>query len=228
MMFSEEFSEIEQMLEGVDGELMLMILGVLGVFVLVVGLFVLVGYVFQSVGLYTLAKRRGIQNPWLAWLPVGNYWIAGSIADQYRYVTEGSVKNRRTILLALSIAGIVVSSLISTMINGSFMLSTGEVSMDQLASLGTLGTVLNLVTSGLELATFVFWQIALYDLYTSCNPKNNVLFLVLGILFGFLVPFFIFACRNKEEGMPARREEPRYDGQPNPEYRDYREPWDNP
>ena len=227
-MFSEEFSEIEQMLEGVDGELMLMILGVLGVFVLVVGLFVLVGYVFQSVGLYTLAKRRGIQNPWLAWLPVGNYWIAGSIADQYRYVTEGSVKNRRTILLALSIAGIVVSSLISTMINGSFMLSTGEVSMDQLASLGTLGTVLNLVTSGLELATFVFWQIALYDLYTSCNPKNNVLFLVLGILFGFLVPFFIFACRNKEEGMPARREEPRYDGQPNPEYRDYREPWDNP
>ena len=227
-MFSEEFSEIEQMLEGVDGELMLMILGVLGVFVLVVGLFVLVGYVYQSVGLYTLAKRRGIQNPWLAWLPVGNYWIAGSIADQYRYVTEGSVKNRRTILLALSIAGIVVSSLISTMINGSFMLSTGEVSMDQLASLGTLGTVLNLVTSGLELATFVFWQIALYDLYTSCNPKNNVLFLVLGILFGFLVPFFIFACRNKEEGMPARREEPRYDGQPNPEYRDYREPWDNP
>ena len=227
-MYPEEFSEIEQMLEGVDGELMLMILGVLGVFVLVVGLFVLVGYVFQSVGLYTLAKRRGIQNPWLAWLPVGNYWIAGSIADQYRYVTEGSVKNRRTILLALSIAGIVVSSLISTMINGSFMLSTGEVSMDQLASLGTLGTVLNLVTSGLELATFVFWQIALYDLYTSCNPKNNVLFLVLGILFGFLVPFFIFACRNKEEGMPARREEPRYDGQPNPEYRDYREPWDNP
>lgn len=225
-----EYYEFEQMLEGIEGldeEMLLMFFGIFGMVALVVGLFAIVCYVFQSIGLYTIAKRRGIANPWLAWLPVGYYWIAGSIADQYRYVTEGSVKNRRTILLALSIAGIVVSSLISTMINGSFMLSTGEVSMDQLASLGTLGTVLNLVTSALEIAIFVFWQIALYDLYSSCNPKNNVLFLVLGIIFGFLVPFFIFACRNKEAGMPPRREEPRYEYQPNPEPRTYRDPWEN-
>lgn len=224
-----EYYEFEQMLEGIEGldeEMLLTFFGIFGVVALVVGLFAIVGYVFQSIGLYTLAKRRGIANPWLAWLPVGYYWIAGSIADQYRYVTEGSVKNRRTILLALSIAGIVVSSLVSTMVNGSFMLSTGEVSMDQLASLGTMGTVLNLVTSALEIATFVFWQIALYDLYSSCNPRNNVLFLVLGIIFGFLVPFFIFACRNKEEGMPPRREEPRYEYQTNPEPRVYKEPWD--
>ena len=224
-----EYSEFEQMLEGIEGldeEMLLTFFGIFGVVALVVGLFAIVGYVFRSIGLYTLAKRRGIANPWLAWLPVGYYWIAGSIADQYRYVTEGSVKNRRTILLALSIAGIVVSSLVSTMVNGSFMLSTGEVSMDQLTSLGTMGTVLNLVTSALEIATFVFWQIALYDLYSSCNPRNNVLFLVLGIIFGFLVPFFIFACRNKEEGMPPRREEPRYEYQTNPEPRVYKEPWD--
>ena len=224
-----EYYEFEQMLEGIEGldeEMLLTFFGIFGVVALVVGLFAIVGYVFRSIGLYTLAKRRGIANPWLAWLPVGYYWIAGSIADQYRYVTEGSVKNRRTILLALSIAGIVVSSLVSTMVNGSFMLSTGEVSMDQLTSLGTMGTVLNLVTSALEIATFVFWQIALYDLYSSCNPRNNVLFLVLGIIFGFLVPFFIFACRNKEEGMPPRREEPRYEYQTNPEPRVYKEPWD--
>lgn len=224
-----EYYEFEQMLEGIEGldeEMLLMLFGIFGMVALVVGLFAIVGYVFRSIGLYALAKRRGIANPWLAWLPVGYYWIAGSIADQYRYVTEGSVKNRRTILLALSIAGIVVSSLVSTMVNGSFMLSTGEVSMDQLASLGTMGTVLNLVTSALEIATFVFWQIALYDLYSSCNPRNNVLFLVLGIIFGFLVPFFIFACRNKEEGMPPRREEPRYEYQTNPEPRVYKEPWD--
>ena len=99
--------------------------------------------------------------------------------------------------------------------------------MDQLTSLGTMGTVLNLVTSALEIATFVFWQIALYDLYSSCNPRNNVLFLVLGIIFVFLVPFFIFACRNKEEGMPPRREEPRYQYQPSPEPRTYQDPWEN-
>lgn len=223
----EGFYEFEQMYPGLDQEMLVGIFGMIGVIALVAVLVIVVGYIFQSIGLYTLAKRRGIANPWLAWLPVGYYWIAGSIADQYQYVTKGAVKNRRVILLALSIAGIVVSSLVSTMINGSFMLSTGEVTMDQLASLGTLGTVLNLVTSALEIATFVFWQIALYDLYSSCSPKNNVLFLVLGIIFGFLVPFFIFACRNKEEGMPPRREEPQYEYQPNPEPRTYRDPWEN-
>ena len=225
-MSSEEFYEFEQLMEGLDEEMVLMIFGIVGMIVLVAGLIAIVGYVFQSIGLYTIAKRRGIANPWLAWLPVGNYWIAGSIADQYQYVVNGAVKNRRMILLALSIAGFVVSSLVSTVVTGNFVLTTGDVTMEQLASLGTMGTVLDLLTSALELATFVFWQIALYDLYTSCNPKNNVLFLVLGIIFGVAVPYFIFFNRNKELGMPPRREEPRFEYEPEP--RDYREPWDNP
>ena len=231
-----EYYEFEQILENLDEELVLSFAGIILAVALVVLLVAVAGYIFQSIGLYTIAKRRGIANPWLAWLPwVGYYWIAGSIADQYQYVVNGAVKNRRTILLALSLAAIVVSSLVATMINGSFILTTGEVTMDQLTSLGTLETVLNLVASALEVAVFVFWQIALYDLYSSCKPKNNVLFLVLGILFGFLTPFFIFACRNKEEGMPPRREEPRYGYRPDPqqpyqpaaEPRVYKEPWEN-
>lgn len=226
-MYPEEFYEFEQILSGVDADLLLMVAGVIVVIALVIGLVAFVGYIFLSIGLYTLAKRRGIRNPWLAWLPVGNYWIAGSIADQYQYVTKGAVKNKRIILLALSIAGIALSSFVSTYISGGFVLTTGQVSADQLASLGMVGTLMNFVQSGLEIATFVFWHMALYDLYTSCNPKNNVLFLVLGIIFGFLIPYFIFACRNKEEGMPPRREAPQYQHQPTPEPRTYQDPWDN-
>lgn len=221
----EEFYEFEQMLDGADEELLLLVAGIVGIVALVIALVSLVGYVFRSLGLYTIAKRRGIRNPWLAWLPIGYYWIAGSIADQYQYVVNGQVKNRRKILLILSLVGVAVSSLVSTMATGSFVLTMGEVSVEQLASLGTMGTLLNLVTSGLEIATFVFWQIALYDLYTSCTPKNNVLFLVLGIIFGITIPFFIFAVRNKEEGMPPRREETEY--QYDPEPRTYKDPWEN-
>ena len=32
----------------------------------------LISYVLHSLGLYTIAKRRGIHNSWLAWLPFGN------------------------------------------------------------------------------------------------------------------------------------------------------------
>lgn len=226
-MYGEEFYEFEQMIGDIGGELLLAVAGIIGVVALVIALVIVVGYVFQSIGLYTIAKRRGIKNPWLAWLPVGNYWIAGSIADQYQYVTSGTVKNKRIVLLALSIAGVAFSSFIASDIAGGFVLTFGQVSADQLASLGVAGAMLNLVRSGLEIATFIFWQMALYDLYTSCNPKNNVLFLVLGIIFGITVPYFIFACRNKEVGMPPRREEPQYQHQPTPEPRTYQDPWEN-
>ena len=39
-------------------------------------------YVLQSLSLYTIANRRGIRNPWLAWIPVGSSWTIGCISDQ--------------------------------------------------------------------------------------------------------------------------------------------------
>ena len=58
----------------------------------------------------------------------------------------------------------------------------------------------------------------MYDIYTSCTPKNNVLFLVLSILFNITEPFFLFFTRNKDEGMPPRRQQPVYE--------EPREPWE--
>ena len=46
-------------------------------------------YVLSALGLYTIAKRRGLNHPWLAWIPVASAWIVGSLSDQYRYVVNG-------------------------------------------------------------------------------------------------------------------------------------------
>lgn len=217
--FSEELSE----------EVLLVIAGMAGVVMLVGAVISIVTYVFQSVGLYSIAKRRGIRNPWLAWLPVGYYWIAGSISDQYRYVTRGEDKKRRIILLVLSIVGMVLS--------GAATVTTGSSLIEMLEYLavedyeGVMGVsdgsgLVSTIQSIVQLALFVFWNMALYDLYSSCDPKNNVLFLVLGIIFGITVPFFIFACRKKDFGMPNPQAEPRtVYGEPEP--RQYREPWDH-
>lgn len=35
----------------------------------------IVFYVLSSLGLYSLAKNAGIENPWLAWIPIGNLYI---------------------------------------------------------------------------------------------------------------------------------------------------------
>lgn len=62
----------------------------------------LVQYILTSLALYTIADRRGIKNPWLAWLPVAYYWLLGSIADNYDE-THGINRSWRKTLLILAL-----------------------------------------------------------------------------------------------------------------------------
>ena len=96
------FSDLEELLSNPAG-IAIAGMGLLVAFV-VLACFVVM-YVFQSIGLYTIAKRRGIANPGLAWVPVAYSWILGSVSDQYQYVVRGKVCNRRKILLGRASQG---------------------------------------------------------------------------------------------------------------------------
>lgn len=39
-------------------------------------------YVLKSIGLMTLAANKGIENAWLAWIPVADLYIMGSIVGE--------------------------------------------------------------------------------------------------------------------------------------------------
>ena len=168
-------------------------------------LFTVALYVVQSLGYYTIAKRRGIRNGWLAWLPIGNLWIAGSISDQYQYVTKGKVKNRRKLLLGLSIAllavyvGMMVVLVAGMLVSGSAGFGAGAIVTVLLVLLAGLALI------AIAIAMLVIQYICLYDLYKSCDPDDAGLFLVLSILFSLAMPFFIFACRKKDLGMPPKK-----------------------
>lgn len=214
----EDFAELEGMLEGmldgVDVEFLAGIALIFGVIALIASVLGLVFYVLKALGMYTIAKRRGINNPWLAWLPVGNEWIAGSISDQYRYVAKGQVTNRRIIMLVLAIAAMVLSGISSSVSMSSFgqmmegIMMENEDMIMQASGTGAVNSLISLLNSGVSIATIVFWYMSMYDLYSSTNPGSNVVMLVLSIFFGFLEPFFIFCNRNKDDGMPARTAEP--------------------
>ena len=68
----------------------------------------------------------------------------------------------------------------------------------QLMQLNGVQTLLNLASIALSVMIYI----ALYKVYKSCDPKHAVLFLVLSIIFNITLPFFVFACRNKDLGMP--------------------------
>ena len=170
-------------------------------------------YVMQSISLYTIADRRGIRNPWLSWLPVGDAWILGCISDQYRYVTRSQVKNKRKVLLVLNIlmygiiAGIL-AVLLSTL-PSLIQLETNQIPAEMLPDFlgvlfGAMG--LYLVLFGIAIAVAVVRYIALYDLYRSCEPSNAAMYLVLSIFISITMPIFLLVCRKKDLGMPPRRQ----------------------
>lgn len=55
------------------------VLVALGGFMLLFFLLGLVFYILFSMGLYTMANRRGLPNPWLAWIPVAQIYTMGEV-----------------------------------------------------------------------------------------------------------------------------------------------------
>lgn len=178
----------------------------------------LAAYVLTALALYTMAQRRGIKNAWLSWIPVVNCWIIGSLSDQYRYVVKGEIKNKRKTLLALNIINAVLGLveivllviLAAVGISGLLSGSLEAVAEEMIIAPALLMVVLCLPLIGISIATTVVRFMAMYDIYTSCQPQNNVVFLVLSIIFRITEPFFLFLCRDKDEGMPPRKQEPVY------------------
>ena len=178
----------------------------------VIGVAVVV-YVSKALSLSTIASRRGIRHPWLAWLPVGEAWILGCISDQYRYVARGQVKNKRKIMLVLSIlmhAAVIGTLVLLVNLVVQTIGLTEEMMQDYILNqmLGSaLGMLLiYLVLLGVSIAMTVVQYMALYDLYASCEPANKVLYLVLNIFVSITRPIFLLVCRKKDYGMPPRKQ----------------------
>lgn len=195
-------------------------------------------YVFTALALYTIAKRRGIDHPWLAWIPFANTWLLGCISDQYRAVARGETTYRRRWLLfteiACSVIAVLVVVLCFVMLMNMFSFSMGNLeNLDHMseameaellsAIMGpAVGMVLlALVVIPVAIVNAVFSFIALHDIYKSCDPGNATLYLVLSIFISYVQPVFLFICRNKDGGMPVRVA-------PQPEYVPYQPIYDQP
>ena len=189
------------------------------------GLFGVAAYILTALAIYTISSRRGLSKPWLAWIPVINCWLLGSLSDQYRYVVKGENKSKRKWLLILRILKAVlvfaisafVISMVGSVVKASYY--GGYLEGDFLDMLAPVLTMLGfaLPYAGITIAFCVVRYIALYDVYRSLDPDNAVLYLVLSILFSPTEPFFLFFNREKDLGMPPRKQ-PVYETAENYEY----------
>lgn len=176
----------------------------------------IITYIFRSLGVYGIAKRRGLKGPWMAWVPVADSYLLGCVSDQYQYVVKGRNSSRRKWLVALRVAVLALSIVVTVnliavavgIINYA-MNGTGgaRMTIDMTRQLlASAAWMIPLV--GVSLAEAVFYYMSTYDLYRSTDPKNSVIYLVISIFFRITEPFFIFFNRNRDEGMPPRKATP--------------------
>lgn len=225
-------------------ETIIEILGVFSIYSSFLSLLSIAIYVLQSLGLYTLAQRRGIEHAWLAWIPVGSIWILGSIADDYQLKARGLAKNRRKLLIILTAVTVVLALILcGTALGTAFDLIEDSVDLDTrnysyyeyeekqeemeedvLEMLGSV-VLLSLVLMVVSVVAMVFQYICLYDLYASCDPANKGIYLLLSIFVSALPAVFIFVCRNKDDGMrPAPQPGPYGYMPPQQPYQQWQQP----
>ena len=173
----------------------------------------IVAWVLHSLALFTIARRRGIPNPWLAWIPIGDFWILGVISDGYREKLRGEQKFKRYTFMKLHIAlGVLFVLLLGVIFFG---LLFGALSMEPTGNVlpGIVGeiAVLAVVAITIAMAVVAVWRtvlfyMALYDLFCSCDPDHSTLYLVLSLVGTLVLPgcycIFSMICKNKDLGMP--------------------------
>lgn len=172
-------------------------------YLLIVGVAVAT-YILSSLSLQKIAKRRQISKPWLAWIPVGNYWIVGSIADEYES-HFGINKKWRVRLLSLNIIFFAVFLLfyvsffvwmIVTIINFR------DIGMSGVFAPIIAFFVVMVLMEGIAILMTVFYYMALYKVYRSTAPEKSVMYLMLSIFVTYASTICLFLCRDKGYSIP--------------------------
>ncbi len=138
--------------------------------VAVLGLVILLGYIFCAIGLIKMSKKLNEKGSWMAWFPIFNSYLLGKIAW---------TKCLGWTMLILTI----LTSGISLVVNNIIILS--------ITLSNNLLIILCVILSLLTLAS-------LFKLYKLFSKKYIALIIFTILSCGLLSPIFIFAIRKNE------------------------------
>jgi len=159
-------------------------------FVLGIGLVI---YIFNAIGLVSIARHHGISGALIAWVPfLGTAYVTGAIADEQSIREKGIDPRMKFWLLAMSLALTIL-----TLILYVEMFRVGLSNMNDTPNMGIMVIMLLTVLIGLPFT--VLWYVAHYRLFKACQPNNSTLFTILSVAFS-LAPFLVFAVRNYKDG----------------------------
>lgn len=139
---------------GVMSGVMGAVTGVLGVLMSFYLLYAIIAYIFRSIGLYHMAKNRGIAHAWFAWVPILSNYIIGRLINNKVVLGDSIVTNHADFFLPfLGFLGLTI-------------MPTGNLAY--------------VVTA----AIWVYEISALWRLFKIYRPKSRVSFTIWSIILG--------------------------------------------
>lgn len=135
-------------------------------------------WVLTNFGLYRMAKHAGIPRPWLAFVPVGNAWVAGLLAERSIYTY--TQRPRHLARWAAILQGVPLAALVLLI-----PLALADSDFNALVGL----SLFLLIIGGL--AGAVLYYYLLYYIFKDYAPDNAILFFLLGLFFGIYWIFLL-------------------------------------
>lgn len=173
-------------------------------------------YVLGALGAYKLAKRRGMTNAWLSWLPVGQEYILGKMANNISMEEPPYQKRGWWIAYPILSGAMLLSALVNSVImlsslpdyivrvTNAAMYGSEQAVIDAALSFvsGSGGLlVIGLLVNLLSIAAAIIGSILLYRVYKRYWPNAAMAFAVCGGIFG-LHWLFLFIIRNRQPMYP--------------------------
>ena len=136
-------------------------------FLVVILIVAVILYVFTALSLFTMAKNKGIDHAWFAWIPVLQNYLQGELIDD-----------------------VVPFFSPSTLIpQAKWILLAGAILVGCVSQVKYVGSIVAVVYA-------VYYYLAMYRLYKLYDADHCVVYTVLSIIFAVTGPFFMFAIRN--------------------------------
>lgn len=178
-------------------------------------------YLLESISVYKMAKSAQIKNPWLAFIPVANDWVFGTLAEKYK--KKNGTKSARFGIILPVLEGIVLIETIALTIFTVISVkeitgyaldavnTSSEMAPEQFMSLIPV-IILYFALMAVAFAYAVVFFIALWRVYSSFDKSNATLYIVLSVIFTISVPIILFIIRNRKPEFDPHNNVPYFSG----------------
>lgn len=178
-------------------------------------------YIGMGLGGFRMARKIGMTNPWMFWIPMANVYAMGNLADQQAALCEGRSTAFRKKMLAWNIVIICAALLFVIAMIPILVVATVHGTMDENGTVTIPEAYMNdlvgpslfflfslLVLLVISVIYLVVYYKVLYRIFKLYAPDGAVGLLILSIFVNAAIPAVFLILSGKEPAlpMPARGE----------------------